>query len=342
MRRLWWLAPAVIVAAMLGPPMLIAAGLTALTGDTAGGWAPTPEALADIPPDYLTLYQSAPAGWCEGLGWAVLAAIGKIETDHGRSPLPGVTSGANSAGAAGPMQFGIGGAAGNTWGGSPTRPVPPDLGYGVDGDGDGTADVYNPADAIPAAAAYLCDHGAPDQLEQAIFAYNHSSDYVTAVLAQAAAYATPLSGLVAIGGIVCPVAPPVHFTDTWGAPRPGGRSHKGQDLFAAHGQPLLAVADATITTTATNAGLGGTIIWIQTDSGQAWYYAHLSAIAPGITPGARVSQGQVIGYNGNTGNARTTPPHLHIQHRPAGRHGPDVNPYPTLSAACPGHHTPLP
>ena len=72
----------------------------------------------------------------------MLAAIGKVETNHGRLQAPGVTSGANFAGAAGPMQIGIGGKAGNTFGA-----------YAVDGDGDGISNVYNPADAIFTAAS---------------------------------------------------------------------------------------------------------------------------------------------------------------------------------------------
>jgi peptidoglycan DL-endopeptidase CwlO len=78
----------------------------------------------------------------------MLAAIGKVETNHGRLQAPGVTSGANFAGAAGPMQIGIGGKAGNTFGA-----------YAVDGDGDGISNVYNPPDAIFTAASYLCRNG---------------------------------------------------------------------------------------------------------------------------------------------------------------------------------------
>ena len=76
---------------------------------------PSAAARADIPSGYLTLYRTA-ARRCPGLSWSVLAAVGKVESDHGRSYLPGVRSGWNSAGAAGPMQFGIGqGRAGNAW-----------------------------------------------------------------------------------------------------------------------------------------------------------------------------------------------------------------------------------
>jgi len=109
----------------------------------------------------------------------VLAAIGKQETDHGRLQAPGVTSGANFAGAAGPMQIGIGGKAGNTW-----------AAYAVDADGGG-ADVYNPVDAIFTAANYLCQNGANKgaDVAGAIFAYNHADWYVTKVLAIASTYA---------------------------------------------------------------------------------------------------------------------------------------------------------
>jgi hypothetical protein len=109
----------------------------------------------------------------------VLAAIGKVESDHGRSTAPGVTSGANFAGAAGPMQIGIGGKAGNTF-----------AGYAVDADGGG-ADVYNPPDAVFTAANYLCRNGAARgaDVAKAVFAYNHADWYVTKVLAVASGYA---------------------------------------------------------------------------------------------------------------------------------------------------------
>ena len=143
-------------------------------------------AETEIPADYLVRYQQA--GAASGVPWTVLAAIGWVETRHGTLDAPGVRSGANSAGAAGPMQFGIGGRAGNTWGGQPIRAVPPVIPYGVDGDGDGVADVYDPADAIPAAAGYLVANGAPQDLRRAIFAYNHADWYVDEVLAKTADY----------------------------------------------------------------------------------------------------------------------------------------------------------
>jgi hypothetical protein len=143
--------------------------------------APGPEpswtARADLPAGWLTLYRSG-ARQCPGLSWSVLAAIGKVESDHGRARLPGVRSGWNHAGAAGPMQFGIGvGRAGNSW-----------ARFGRDYDRDGRRSVYDPGDAIPAAGRYLCVHGAPRQLSRALFAYNHSWSYVALVKRHARAY----------------------------------------------------------------------------------------------------------------------------------------------------------
>jgi hypothetical protein len=133
--------------------------------------------VADIPPGYLALYTTAAAS-CPGLGWSVLAAVGKVETDHGRSPLPGVHSGTNNAGAAGPMQFL-----------QPTfeavvvrHPLPPG--------GATPPSRYNAQDAVFAAAAYLCDNGArgDTNIARALYQYNHSAAYVSEVLRQARAY----------------------------------------------------------------------------------------------------------------------------------------------------------
>ena len=138
---------------------------------------PSAAARAGIPTGYLRLYRQA-VGRCPGLSWSVLAAVGKVESDHGRSPLPGIRSGWNSAGAAGPMQFGIGvGRAGNAW-----------ARYGADFDHDGQRSVYDPGDAIPAAARYLCAAGAPRRLDRALYAYNRSWGYVATVKAIATRY----------------------------------------------------------------------------------------------------------------------------------------------------------
>jgi cell wall-associated NlpC family hydrolase len=146
------------------------------------------QAGTSIPANYLQLYRKA--GQQYGIPWNLLAAIGKVESDHGRDPGSGVRSGANFAGAAGPMQIGIGGAATNNWGGAPRHRANAHVGgYGTDGNGDGWDDVYDPADAIPAAARLLKAHGAPAHIRQAIFAYNPSTDYVDHVLSVADSYA---------------------------------------------------------------------------------------------------------------------------------------------------------
>jgi hypothetical protein len=132
-------------------------------------------ALRDIPGRYLGLYRHAARHHCPGLSWNILAGVGKVESDHGRARLPGVRSGWNRAGAAGPMQFGIGvGRAGNAW-----------ARYGT----GRRSDVYKPERAIPAAARYLCAAGAPRRVDAALYAYNPSSAYVGRVKRWAARYA---------------------------------------------------------------------------------------------------------------------------------------------------------
>ncbi|WP_306356767.1 MULTISPECIES: bifunctional lytic transglycosylase/C40 family peptidase [unclassified Nocardia] len=141
------------------------------------GSAPSPEAHADIPESMLVLYQRA-VGVCPGLDWSILAGIGKIETDHGRSPLPGVSSGENFAGAGGPMQF-----LAPTFDGVIAA-------HQLPAGGATPPSRYNPSDAVHAAAYYLCDSGAPGDMYAAIFAYNHADWYVRDVLDQAARYRT--------------------------------------------------------------------------------------------------------------------------------------------------------
>jgi cell wall-associated NlpC family hydrolase len=155
-------------------------------------------AAATIPAAYLADYRNAGARY--GIPWTVLAGIGEVESGQGRSRAPGVHSGHNAAGAAGPMQFGIGGLAGNTWGGAPIHPAwQHTSGYGIDGDHNGIVNVYDPGDAIPSAAAFLEAHGAPASLQAALFAYNHADWYVTDVLRWAARYSAPGARLVATG-----------------------------------------------------------------------------------------------------------------------------------------------
>jgi murein DD-endopeptidase MepM/ murein hydrolase activator NlpD len=133
-----------------------------------------------------------------------------------------------------------------------------------------------------------------------------------------------------IGGIICPFSPGrTHFSNSWGASRSGGRAHKGTDLMAPFDEPVYAVASGTISTG--NSGLGGKTIWLST-GGVAFYYAHLNGFAVG--DGAQVSQGDLIAYNGNTGNASGGAPHVHFEIHPGGRGSSAVNPYNALASVC--------
>ncbi|MFP4310703.1 MAG: peptidoglycan DD-metalloendopeptidase family protein [Nitriliruptoraceae bacterium] len=140
-----------------------------------------------------------------------------------------------------------------------------------------------------------------------------------------------------IAGSVCPVQGAVagrDFSNDWGYPRSGGRTHEGNDIFAARGTPIVAVADAVIVRwnpPSAPTGLGGITVTYRTADGSEWYNAHLDSVAEGIAPGVQVARGQPIGTVGNTGNARTTPPHVHLGRRYAGSW---VNPWPTISPAC--------
>ena len=126
--------------------------------------------------------------------------------------------------------------------------------------------------------------------------------------------------------IVCPIFGASAYGDSWGAPRSGGRRHQGVDMIAPTGTPLQAVIGGFVTHR--NNALGGITISLQGDNGNRYYYAHLSTYEG---EAGRVEQGQIIGYVGDTGNARYSVPHLHLEIRPNG--GIPVNPYPSVRAA---------
>jgi murein DD-endopeptidase MepM/ murein hydrolase activator NlpD len=127
----------------------------------------------------------------------------------------------------------------------------------------------------------------------------------------------------------CPVGHPHVVTNSFGASRGGGtRRHQGNDIMAPQGTPILAVNSGTITRTGSG-GLGGIALYLW-DGSTEYYYAHLSRLS--VRSGQKVSAGQLVGSNGDTGNAQGGPPHLHFEIHPGG--GGAIDPYPSLSTVC--------
>lgn len=181
------LALGIVCAVFLLPVLAIAAGTGVIGGMSGiGGAVPS---IADIPGPYMQLYQAAARRY--RLPWELLAAVGKVECDHGRDPDPSCTrpGAENYAGAGGPMQF-----IGPSWDA-----------YAVDGDGDGRADRWNPADAVPAAARYLRAHGAPQDLQRAIYGYNHSGYYVQHVMSLMEEYRRKATAAPPVDGVTPPI-----------------------------------------------------------------------------------------------------------------------------------------
>jgi murein DD-endopeptidase MepM/ murein hydrolase activator NlpD len=120
--------------------------------------------------------------------------------------------------------------------------------------------------------------------------------------------------------------PPVALRDTWGAARSGGRSHEGIDIFAPKGTPVRSTTRGVIFKLGQNR-LGGNVVWIFGPGRQMHYYAHLDRFGE-FEPGDVVMPGDIVGYVGDTGNARGTPSHLHygVYTPSAGA----INPFPLL------------
>lgn len=134
------------------------------------------------------------------------------------------------------------------------------------------------------------------------------------------------SRILAKGPWVCPVQGARAFSNDWGNARSGGRRHKGTDIFARTGTPVVAPVAGTVSTR--NGGLGGLAVYVRGVDGNTYYGAHLSRL--GST--GRVAQGQIVGYVGTSGNARGGSAHLHFEIHPG--NGAPVNPYSTLRAYC--------
>lgn len=134
-----------------------------------------------------------------------------------------------------------------------------------------------------------------------------------------------------VNGKTCPVNGAVAFRDSWGEPRSGGRSHQGVDMMASRGTPLVAIENGTVIRIG-NGGLGGKTVWLRSDTGHEYYYAHLDGWASGLGAGDYLEVGELLGYVGNTGNAIHTLPHLHFEYHRNG--GSAINPYPLVAELC--------
>jgi murein DD-endopeptidase MepM/ murein hydrolase activator NlpD len=150
-----------------------------------------------------------------------------------------------------------------------------------------------------------------------------------AFAARANSLFSPLNGT----GLQMPVVgiKPRDLYDSWHASRDGGRrKHKGIDIFAPKGTAIVAVTNGVISYIGEQPK-GGNCLWLTNEDGASFYYAHLDRWAPGLYEGMEVRSGDLLGYVGNTGNAKSTPPHLHFA---VNENDEMVNPYPILTRAA--------
>jgi hypothetical protein len=275
--------------------------LLILTGSAAvlvGNWAAlaapavadAPPAVADIPPDYLVLYEQAGARF--GLDWPVLAAVGRVETNHGRN-----ASGCapNSAGARGPMQF-----------------LPATFAHAAKLAGLTDPDICDPADAIPAAAAYLKSNGAPDDWQRALYRYNPVDWYPPLVLSWAQRYGYGALLVWPLDGPITQGFGPTDFTLEPARCYEGhcyAHFHTGIDIAAPLGTPVRAIAAGQVTVAGRLAD-GAVVVEIEHKPDVFSLYGHLQPELA-VHVGESVVAGQTVGQVGLTGV--TTGPHLHFE-----------------------------
>ncbi|CAN5728341.1 hypothetical protein BH24ACT26_BH24ACT26_12070 [soil metagenome] len=187
---------------------------------------------------------------------------------------------------------------------------------------DSVADDYDKLKAELARAEARAEARAKAEAAAAVA----SSASVPAAEPAEAAAPTAAVEVAPSGGMACPVAGPVSFVDSWGAPR-DGHTHQGVDMMAGYGTPVVAIVSGTITYAAYDSS-GGNMIFLTGDDGNAYWYLHNQ---DNLVSGGHVSVGQQIATVGDTGNATGTP-HVHFEYHPGG--GAAVNPYPLVASIC--------
>jgi membrane-bound lytic murein transglycosylase B len=247
----------------------------------------------EIPPFLLPIFQAAGAAY--GVPWQVLAAINEVETDYGRDLS------VSSAGAEGWMQF-----LPSSW-----------SGYGVDANGDGYKDPYNPADAIFAAARYLRAAGGDNDIRNAIFSYNHSQPYVSSVMLRAQLLGgTPSELLGAITGLTearFPVHAAAHFADGFPSIKTASGASKtiaGTTIYAAAGAPVIAAQDGEVQQVGDSPALGR-FLTLRDAYGNVYTYAHLGDVAseyPVIEPRVNSTVSSQIESHGSGGEPAPSGP----------------------------------
>lgn len=295
MRRVAWGCATTGCAVPLICLLVVFGAVGVLTAQWAALAAPdvpdAPRAVADIPPRYLALYRDAAARF--GLDWPVLAAVGKVETNHGRN-RNGCDP--NYAGARGPMQF-----------------LEPTFVHAAKLAGLEDPDICDPADAIPAAAAYLKSNGAPRDWRRALYRYNPADWYPPLVMGWAERYGYgarvvwPVDGgriSQDFGPTSFALEPPLCFEG-----RCYPHFHDGLDIAAALGTPVRAIAAGRVTIAGRVAG-GAVLVEIEHSPGVFSRYGHLEP-GPAVRVGESVAAGDLVGTIGLTGN--TTGPHLHFE-----------------------------
>ena len=350
-------ALAAVVAVVVVPPLAVMMGATR-TGNAVWPVGFDPASLTgEIPEPMLSAYLDAAETW--EIDWALLAAIGKLECDHGRYRAPGCSPPGtiNHAGARGPMQF-----LGSTWRGSAGRydldvagpPVADGRGYGTDGDDDGIADPWSPFDAVHSAARYLVALGGRDDPRLAAKGYNAGPANLNPTAGEG--YATQAVELIAdyhaLAGAGGPGTPPVvvardgyalpfdpaglHAVTSdarpprdpeWQLVKPHHSGRVGADISLAVGTPLYALVDGDVVW-AGESGNCGYALTVRTARQHASVtYCHLSAID--VTAGQQVDAGQPVGRSGGqpgmSGAGNSTGPHLHLHiDTPSGRRCPQA------------------